>query len=170
MTYPVVSSTCFPHIAQRPFLYAHPKHHDQYQIADMKKSSATYHDNTWPHSALYSVYSLYICSGTAIWKKKRKYQYRYQLRSKTSQGQSVETGVGIELETDWGRDWGCMWVLTWNLFFELPGRESSLFSPTLLEPSLIAFEDDVKGSGAASFEVFWSSLLFSSLSRAPSSL
>ena len=47
---------------------------------------------------------------------------------------------------------------TWNLFFELPGLDRSLFSPTLREPSLMACDDDVKGSGAASFEVFCVSL------------
>ena len=49
-------------------------------------------------------------------------------------------------------------VRTWNLFLELPGRDKSLFSPTLREPSLIACEVDLKGSGAASLDVFCNSV------------
>ena len=48
-----------------------------------------------------------------------------------------------------------MVVRTWNLFFEVPGLDSSLFSPTLRDPSLIAWDEDLKGSGAASFDVFY---------------
>ena len=44
--------------------------------------------------------------------------------------------------------------LTWNLFFELPGRERSLFSPTFRDPSLILCEVDWNGSGAADLDVF----------------
>ena len=43
---------------------------------------------------------------------------------------------------------------TWNLFFELPGLVSNLFSPTFREPSLMLCELEVNGSGAASFESF----------------
>jgi len=49
---------------------------------------------------------------------------------------------------------------------ELPGRDKSLFSPTLREPSLIALELDVNGSGAASFEVFASHFL-QTIARVP---
>lgn len=45
--------------------------------------------------------------------------------------------------------------LTWKRFLELPGRLSSLFSPTLRDPSLILDELDVNGSGAASFDSFY---------------
>ncbi len=46
-------------------------------------------------------------------------------------------------------------VRTWNLFLELPGLVKSLFSPTLREPSFMACELDLNGSGAASLDVFW---------------
>src|SRR5438132_745838 len=46
-------------------------------------------------------------------------------------------------------------TLTWKRFLELPGRPSSLFSPTLREPSLMLVELAVNGSGAASFDSFY---------------
>jgi len=44
---------------------------------------------------------------------------------------------------------------TWKRLLELPGRLSSLFSPTLREPSLILEELEVNGSGAAKFDSFY---------------
>jgi hypothetical protein len=46
-------------------------------------------------------------------------------------------------------------ALTWKRFLELPGRPSSLFSPTLRDPSLMLVELAVNGSGAASFDSFY---------------
>ena len=46
-------------------------------------------------------------------------------------------------------------MLTWNRFFDDPGRLSSLFSPTLRDPSLILEELAVNGSGAATFDSFY---------------
>jgi hypothetical protein len=42
-----------------------------------------------------------------------------------------------------------------NVVFEEPGRDNKAFPPpTFREPSLIALEEDVNGSGAATFESF----------------
>jgi len=43
-----------------------------------------------------------------------------------------------------------------NVVFEGPGRDNRAFPPpTFLLPSLIALEEEVNGSGAATFESFW---------------
>ena len=43
-----------------------------------------------------------------------------------------------------------------NLVFEGPGRDNKAFPPpTFRDPSLIALDEDVNGSGAATFESFW---------------
>ena len=42
-----------------------------------------------------------------------------------------------------------------NVVFEEPGRDNRAFPPpTLLVPSLMALEEEVNGSGAATFESF----------------
>ncbi len=46
-------------------------------------------------------------------------------------------------------------MLAWKRFFELPGRDKSLFSPTFLDPSLMLVELEVKGSGAATLDSFY---------------
>lgn len=46
--------------------------------------------------------------------------------------------------------------LTWKRLLDDPGLLSSLFSPTLREPSLILDELAVKGSGAATLDSFYS--------------
>ena len=46
-----------------------------------------------------------------------------------------------------------------NFVFEGPGRDSrALPPPTFLLPSLIALEEEVNGSGAATFESFWTTI------------
>jgi len=47
-----------------------------------------------------------------------------------------------------------------NVVFEGPGRDNKAFPPpTFLVPSLIALEEDMKGSGAATFDSFFSHFL-----------
>jgi hypothetical protein len=45
-------------------------------------------------------------------------------------------------------------MYTWNRFLDFPGRVSSLFSPTLRDPSLMLLDVEVKGSGAATLDSF----------------
>jgi hypothetical protein len=46
---------------------------------------------------------------------------------------------------------------------EVAERDSSLFSPTLREPSLIKEELEAKGSGAASFDSFYGKVIVGTL-------
>ena len=65
MTYPVVSSTCFPHIAQTPRLYAQPASYVSTRSGSYKRQ-LTHHDNISPGSVLLTTYSPCIYLDMAV--------------------------------------------------------------------------------------------------------
>lgn len=89
------------------------------------KDLYTYHDSTWPDFGLSVACNLYI----------------YVDMASRNNGRNCSNK---------GETW-----LAWKWFFVDPGLESNLFSPTFLEPSLILFELDWKGSGAAILDSFY---------------
>lgn len=138
MTYPVVSSICFPHIEQRPFLKAQPifrARTNQHSTAVIDR-----YYSPWQYFALFCVtgdlqslhFVAYGCESV-------------NHEDTVRQDASFTGGAHTEY-----------------LLFELEppaelgpaGLPMSLLSPTFREPSFIAEELEVNGSGAAILDNF----------------